>query len=73
MTRRIENTFETSIFVGDTDVDLRITYSAYYEPARGMGGPWEDSSPAEGELEILKYEVTNSPEGVTEAEIDEAV
>ena len=63
--------FKTTIEIGDDEYEVRVTWEGYYEPARGMGGPWEYSSPAEGEMNIEKVEfVGDWPEGLSQQEFD---
>lgn len=64
--------FEDTIELSDgTEIEIHVEWEGYYEPARGMGGPWEDSSPAEGDMEITKAEpIGEWPEGLSKEEFD---
>ncbi len=40
--------------IGDEDdVEVTVEWEGYYEPASGMGGAWENSHPASGEMGII--------------------
>ena len=53
---------QTTIYPLDEayEVTIEVEYDASYEPARGMGGPWEDSSPADSTLEIVDWTILSS-------------
>jgi hypothetical protein len=48
-----------TLMLGDDeiDVDFQIDADMTYAPARGMGGPWENSSPDESECDITEIKV----------------
>ena len=63
--------FESWIEINDETFPVSVHWEGYYESARGMGGPWEDSSPAESEMNIEKVEfIGDWPEGLSKEEFD---
>ena len=57
----------------EVDVDFQIEADMTYEPARGMGGPWEDSSPDCSECDITEIKVMSQIDGFTDREILDAL
>ena len=65
--------FSDFIEIAGEEFPIVVHYDGYYEAARGMSGPWEDSSPAEGDMEITKIEFAGDwPEGLSKPEFDAA-
>ena len=67
-------TFETYITFPESDneelseleIDVRIDYDAYYQPAY-VSGPPEDCYPAEGDMELNSIDpVEDLPKGITQ-------
>ena len=46
-----------SLFDDAVELEIEVEYDAVYEPARGMGGPWENSSPDESSMTINGFKV----------------
>ncbi len=46
-----------SLFDDAVELEIEVEYDAVHSPARGMGGPWENSSPDESYLTLEGYKV----------------
>lgn len=57
----------------DTEMEIRVYWSGFYEPAK-VYGPWDDSHPADGDMEITRVEdVSDWPEGLSIKEFAQLV
>lgn len=67
--------FEDYVCLDDeNEIEVYVEWEGYYEAARGMGGPWEDSSPAEGDMTLVKVEPEGEwPEGLSKRQFADAV
>ena len=69
MTRN--GSFQTEI--GEAEILVEVEWEGYYTPAK-LYGPWDNSHPAEGEMNILSVQpVGEWPEGLSNAEFDQIV
>ena len=57
-------------FTDEIDVEFEIEFDAEYEPARGMGGSWENSSPESSSIEITGIKALTKIPGTTAVEIE---
>ena len=59
------STFDTTTAIGDDDIDIRVEYEAWWQPAKLYGEP-ENCHEAEGDMELLAVTpLQELPEGMT--------
>lgn len=59
-------TFDTTLTIGDDDIDIRVTYEAWWQKAKTYGEP-ENCYPADGDMEIIAATpLQDLPGGMTE-------
>ena len=68
MKRPAAYSIETTLEVGDHEIDVTVWFNAFHAPAR-ISGSWENSHPAESELEIIDITHDKLPEGVTKDDL----
>lgn len=49
-----------SLFDDAVELTIEVDYDGCYSPARGMGGPWEKSSPDESYVALEGYKVLST-------------
>ena len=71
------NSFKTCIYVKDSDGEehetvVRVFYDCTYDPGK-LSGPWEDSYPPSGEMELTAVEsIHELPLGITDNMVEQA-
>lgn len=64
-----------TLLLGDNEVDVEVEVYAErcYAPAKGLGGPWENSSPDESYCEVSEVKILTTVLGFSEDEVAQAL
>lgn len=64
--------FDTTLIVGDVDIDVTVEYDAVYQAAK-LSGPPENCHEAEGELTLISCRpILFLPHGITNGDLERA-